>query len=94
MSNKTEEIQAVMRFSKSMLYKLRQNHHKKHWSNTDLDYLIDRLEDEVFEMKAAYEKSKLPIKQSDAFEIQMECADIANFAMMIHDNLTSKEKWQ
>ena len=49
----------------------------------DIHYLIVRLEDEVRELKAAFE-------DCDPGMVKQETVDIGNFAMMIFDRLTKK----
>lgn len=72
------DAQAVHDFSVEMLKKLLKNSHKAHWSTVDCDYLLDRLIQELEELKAA--------RSGSAKDIISECADVANFAMMIADN--------
>jgi hypothetical protein len=89
-------------FSQQMQHKLYQNRNKNHWSGSNYDYLKDRLLDEYEEMSEqlrmlqASEKNLLP---SDAWTkeeckkiIIQECADIANIAMMIADNIRTESK--
>ena len=63
--------------------KLRENDNKNHWSGETMEYLHRRLYDEFGELKRAI-KAKKP-----ATDIFRECADIANFAMMIADSYDS-----
>jgi NTP pyrophosphatase (non-canonical NTP hydrolase) len=60
--------------------KLKRNDHKLHWSNCTSEFLFGRLLDEVAELH----KAMLTGVPSDTKD---ECVDIANFAMMIADNL-------
>ena len=60
--------------------KLRENDNKSHWSGETMEHLHHRLYDEFGELKRAI-KAKKPV-----IDIFRECADIANFAMMIADN--------
>lgn len=66
----------VKSFAQAMEYKLRRNDHKGGWEERDTATLFDRLEDEVRELRAA-------IEDGNPYEIVMEAADVANFAMMI-----------
>jgi NTP pyrophosphatase (non-canonical NTP hydrolase) len=88
----------VLAFAKLMEKKLRQNDHKGGWQREDPDYILKRLREEVEEI-AAYgghlvgaqirhlEHPDDPQqKSSKADSIGEECADVANFAMMIADN--------
>jgi len=54
--------------------KLRENDYKKHWSNCDHQYLLNRLKEEVTEL------------EKPMWDVIEEAADVANFAMMIADN--------
>jgi hypothetical protein len=58
---------------------LRANDYKGGWQRETLSALIDRLFDEVRVLDRC-----LDIASSD--ELDTECADIANYAMMIADN--------
>lgn len=70
---------AVGFFAEGMLYKLKKNSHKAHWETVDCDYLFDRLLEEVQELKDA--------RSGTVEQIMDECYDVANFAMMIADNV-------
>jgi hypothetical protein len=74
------DAQAVRVFSVGMLKKLLINGHKAHWETVDCDYLFDRLLEEVQELKDA--------RSGTAKQIIDECYDVANFAMMIADNVS------
>lgn len=74
------EVQA---FAILMERKLRANDHKSHWSGCTLTYLLQRLDDEVAELRAA--------KYSRARRAE-ECVDVANFAMMIADTAVALGK--
>lgn len=76
------DINAVNHFSHGMLLKLRKNAHKAHWSECSLQYLQSRLLDEVNELEQA-------ISHDTNEAIISECYDVANFAMMIADNIRS-----
>lgn len=65
-------------FSSRMEAKLAANDHKGGWRNCELQYLSMRLTQERKELTDA-------IASKDAERIINECADIANFAMMIAD---------
>lgn len=70
----------VLAFATLMEAKLRKNDHKKHWSTCDIDYLEERLEDEVDELKLA-------VRERTSEVVAREAADVANYAMMIADKL-------
>lgn len=71
---------AVGFFAEGMLQKLAKNSHKAHWETVDCDYLFDRLQEEVQELADA--------RGGSVESIIDECYDVANFAMMIADNLS------
>lgn len=70
---------AVLKFAHLMEWKLRLNDYRPGWKNEPKDWLLDRLMEEVQELKVAH-PGKLTA---------YEAADVANFAMMIADN-----EWQ
>jgi NTP pyrophosphatase (non-canonical NTP hydrolase) len=74
-----EDKHAVDEFAGVMLDKLRENRHKAHWKHVDRQWLMDRMMDEIYELNEA-------IADDDPLSISLECADVANFAMMIADN--------
>jgi phosphoribosyl-ATP pyrophosphohydrolase len=73
-------------FVQQMEQKLKENDYKQHWHNYDIDYLIHRIYEEQDELEIAITQ-KLSAK-----EIIKECADVANFAMMIADNVSQKNE--
>jgi NTP pyrophosphatase (non-canonical NTP hydrolase) len=75
-------------FMQDMYKKLVANQEKKHWRTCSFDWLVQRLYEEMRELEEAMDKGA-PYQ-----EVMDECADVANFAMMIHDkaNLKLKEK--
>jgi len=80
----------VKAFSEIMEQKLKENDHKSHWGNLENSWLIGRLKDELKELENAIYKA--PSQDAEwqeklDIELQRECADIANFAMMIADNV-------
>lgn len=86
---------AVVMFAMFMMEKLRQNSHKAHWSTVDHKYLLRRVHNEYIELMGALSdlySSKDPIKNEVELReaIIRECADVANFAMMIADNEQTK----
>lgn len=79
--------EAVMSFIIDMKYKLRLNNHKGHWQGYDGPTLFDRINDEVKELEGALAAIiKTGPSQRKLLDIVHECADIANFAMMLADN--------
>jgi|LGOV01.1.fsa_nt_gb NTP pyrophosphatase (non-canonical NTP hydrolase) len=75
----------VAEFVSAMENKLKGADHKPHWSTCSVDYLFGRLLDEVEELTEAFDTGQSPE------EIRDECADVANFAMMIADNIMKKK---
>ncbi len=72
----------VERLSIVMMQKLRKNRHKAHWNTVSQAWLLGRLKDEVEELQLALQ---------EGWDVISECADVANFAMMIADNEMNKE---
>ena len=64
---------------------LKANDRKNGWKDCDFNYLLFRMKQEVAEVEAAL------LNQSDPPAIVKECADVANFAMMIAVNRTDKK---
>lgn len=69
----------VRRLSLIMELKLRKNDYKGGWAEMSPSQLLDLLKVEVQELEEA-------IAAGDPLDIAQECADIANYAMMIADN--------
>jgi NTP pyrophosphatase (non-canonical NTP hydrolase) len=69
-------------FSEQMEMTLKENDHKGGWGSEQcsLDYLIERLKEEVNELIVATDSGKAGVEN-----VIRECADVANFAMMIAD---------
>ena len=79
----------VARFAMLMENELRANDHKSHWRTMTLHALEARLLEEVDELSDArrWKESPRPgpMAGSYARALGAECADVANFAMMIAD---------
>lgn len=69
---------AVDVFALDMKRKLAVNVHKKHWADVPRSYLFLRLLEEEAELYDA-------LNRGTPQEIIDECADVANFAMMLAD---------
>ncbi len=86
--------EAVDMFSAEMRRKLctKRNLRKTHWGSTDTHILYIRLLQEAAELEAVLELySRLPETREKMYkEVVKECADVANFAMMIADNVTKE----
>ena len=69
----------VLEFAQDMQKKLNENSHKGGWGNCLFIYLLNRLEEEVAELRDAM------VSNQKREVVIAECADVANFAMMITD---------
>jgi DNA-directed RNA polymerase subunit RPC12/RpoP len=97
MIEKEQEIRpAVMRFAQLMEKKLRANDYKEGWEKCPDESLMRLLRDEVEELEEALHIScpHCGQKMTPAFgeNVLSETADVANFAMMIADNYTTKNE--
>ncbi len=75
---------SVKNFTEAMERKLKKNDWKGGWDTCDETRLLTLLSLEFVELK----KAVLGLKSKA--EIQEECVDVANFAMMIFDNSTKE----
>jgi len=83
--NESPTSQYVLKFAERMEAKLSMNRHKGDrggWLAASPEVLLHRLKQELKEMEDAFWKG-------DAEATANECADVANFAMMIADWFTS-----
>jgi hypothetical protein len=79
--------------------KLRENDHKGHWRNCDLEYMEQRIREEFAELSAAlmqYQIASLSPHEATRMRylgdrVKREAADVANFAMMIADRVRGPE---
>lgn len=85
MSRQLKRREPVNWFSREMEKRLRANDHKTGWDGLDPWWLYRRIEDERTEIARALAVDRAPGKLR-AEAIIRECADVANFAMMIADN--------
>jgi NTP pyrophosphatase (non-canonical NTP hydrolase) len=67
-------------FAALMEHKLKKNDHKPNFENTDINYLLERLKEEVQELHEA-------VANESWFEVMLEAADVANFACIIVWNI-------
>lgn len=93
-SLKDEEREELKWFSKNMEQKLKENDYKGGWDDVTVNFLLERLDCEFKELqniinefisdtgRSVEDGLLLPIYPQD---IVRECADVANFAMMIAD---------
>lgn len=75
---------SVMKFSIVMEEKLLANSHKTGWRGLSKKWILNRIKQETKELEEA-------IKIGNKSMIIDECSDVANFCMMIYDNLTSED---
>lgn len=78
-------------FASEMEKKLKENDYKGGWKKCHIWWLVNKLKDEVKELedtieKAFEEKDELTEISEDVIS---ECADIANYSMMIADNISA-----
>jgi NTP pyrophosphatase (non-canonical NTP hydrolase) len=71
-------------FAQGMENKLRQNDHKGGWENCSVEYLLNRVNEELLEVHKAIYRGK------SKEEVVGELADVANFLMMIGENYVKK----
>jgi len=77
MSNYEEEKKLINEFfSPIMIAKLRANRFKTHWEKETVEHLIERVDQEVVELKKV-------IKNNHQSRIALEAADVALFCAMI-----------
>lgn len=75
--------EALKRFAEAQEVILCRNDEKGSWKYCVNSYLLKRLKEETKELENA-------LIDGDRDEIECECCDIANFAMMIFDN----QRWK
>lgn len=80
----------VDRFKQLMLYKLKKNAHKGGWKNMSLQELYNRLDDEMMELLQSLEIFVQDTVKNNPMKVAFECADVANFCMMIADVVTNE----
>lgn len=85
----------VLAFAKRMEAKLAKNRHKGDragWLNDDPWSLVERILDETVEVQQCFTMgSDGRTDFKDAEELADECADVANFCMMVADCATTQE---
>ena len=77
--------ESVEGFTTAMKQKLYKNIHKGIWTECSLDYLVNRLDEEVRELNDPIDQ--LDGSDESVFGVIDECVDVANFVMMIADVL-------
>jgi len=82
-------IDDTMSFGIAMMEKLKANRDKGYWEEIDIEWLLERLEEEMDELRKADLYTRYPqhTTKAEYFKALMgECVDVANFAMMIWVN--------
>lgn len=81
---------ALQRFAEKMESQLKANDHKSGWIGCSFTFLEDELNRNNRELRSAL------FSMEDTKEIIKRCANVANFAMMIADNLDKQigDKWK
>lgn len=75
----------IRRFVDMMLYKLGKNAHKGRWEAMSVDDAFTRIQEELEELNQA-------IRGGNSIEIQMESADVANFALILSSVVIERGK--
>ena len=82
------QIRVVVKwFAERMENKLMQNEHKNGWRNMSIEDLYARMLDEVSGLQ-----SEINFPDQDKDAIIKECANVANFALMIADVVQKKSE--
>jgi len=76
--------QDVKRFVDAMMYKLRVNSHKGRWELVDVNIALTGLKKEVNELQEA-------ATMGNMVEVLLECADVANYAMILASIMIERE---
>lgn len=77
----------LISFLSDMDEKLRDNIHKGHWAETDIVKLFYMTHDELDELEHEIDRmTKGDASNEVLWNIVYECADVANYAMMIASN--------
>ena len=79
---------AVKVFADRMEAILKQNDRKTGWKSCSYDYLLGKLWEETYEVIRCFGAKGNPEMHKE--QIENECADVANIAMMIADNLEAE----
>ncbi len=82
-----KRIQDLMDFSNNMYDKLEKNSHKGHWADVDIAKMFYMTHDEMDELEHEIDRlTKGDASNEVLWNIVQECADVANFAMMVASN--------
>ncbi len=92
MSTRLKLRESVRRFAEQMELKLRENEHKGGWQDDLPEDLIDRIDEEIAELRASVSDEFFTACQGPSQERQIarrriarEAADVANFCLMVAD---------
>lgn len=66
----------IAKFFDAMVFKLRRNAHKGKWETVPMPLAMDRLDDEMSELRAA-------VTNGSTIEVLLEAADVANMALIV-----------
>jgi hypothetical protein len=82
--------ESVKWFAEQMENTLKKNDNKHGWDMCSFAYLFDSLSKERDELLLSLNKKTQPV-EAHRKRIIRECTDVANFAMMIADNIRNKK---
>lgn len=80
----------VTRFATEMETVLRENDYKDPYTDCSIEWLFERLEAEVEELRIAI-KERTNDDGDKELNVRKECVDVANFAMFIFENRREEE---
>lgn len=76
----------IQTFANLMEFKLSKYDDRKGWQFCNLHWLLNRLKEEVAELEISLNTERIKVSK-----VGYECADVANFAMMIFDTSISQK---
>ncbi|MBK1611720.1 hypothetical protein [Bacillus cereus] len=82
----------VVEFANVMEEKLKANEHRGGWDDCSIDFLTYRLREEQAELFNALRLYHMFPSDDTRKRVEDECADMANFAMMIRDKVMKDSK--
>lgn len=80
----------IARFAELMEVKMAQNDHKPPWRGESIRRLLDQLFDEFLELQHAVDEFEVFTREAEP--VIEEAVDVANFAMMIADVVTQRNR--
>ena len=78
----------VLEFALLMEKKLKENDHKGGWENCSPIYLLNKLKEEVDEVELSLDMALDNFHREKIMLMRHECADTANFCMMLSQNFS------